>query len=313
MSKYKVIYQYTKQLIILCEVFLLFLLIHTHTFAQTVPYQSLRVSPVINDLQLTSGKPTSFTLSITNLSSNPLGIQTSISGFDETGGENAFLVKPSKMIYWTKISKNEVLINAHAQKNITVTIQTPSGIGPSGYYETIFLTPIINQELSNNTPIVLSRVGVLVLGTIGTLNYNDLAKKVTITNVIPANTILNNPPTDFYFTINNNYFTHFDAIPHLYITPLFGKTSTYTIEDQHVLPADFKTWIVPISHMQSSIFYTVHLSVSIGDGKIISQNSWFIVLPYKFLGVLILILLIVFFLIFKRENVKKALKVIISP
>ncbi len=178
---------------------------------EAIPAQSLRVSPIINDLQLQSGKPTSFALTIQNLSSNPVGIHINISGYDETGGTSVFEQKPSQMINWTSLSQQDLLIAPYDEKKITVTIAPPATLPPSGYYETIFLTPIIHQELLPNAPIVLSRVGVLVLGTIGTLNYDDLAKKVTISNFSPNAKLLNNFPNAISFSVNNHYFTHFDA------------------------------------------------------------------------------------------------------
>jgi hypothetical protein len=145
--------------------------------AQTVPLQSLKVTPIINDLQLTSGKLTIFPLTIQNLSGDPVGIHTTISGYDQIGEVPIYEQKPSGMINWTHLSKTDILLPPHSIKTITVTITPPQHLGPSGYYETIFLTPIVNQEVTPDSPIILSRLGVLVLGTIGKLDYNDLAKK----------------------------------------------------------------------------------------------------------------------------------------
>ena len=277
---------------------------------ETVPAQSLRVSPIINDLQLQSGKPTSFVLTIQNLSSNPVGIHVNISGYDETNGTSVFEQKPSQMINWTSLSQQDILISPYDEKKLTVTIAPPAHLPPSGYYETIFLTPIIHQELLPNSPIVLSRVGVLVLGTIGTLNYNDLAKKVTISNFSPHEMIVNNFPHTISFSVDNRYFTHFDAKPFLTITPLFGKPQTTLLEDRHVLPNDSRTWqYQPVSH--HTIFYQVHLAVSIGDGKQISADTWFIIFPYKELLLIMFVLFLIYLFTFKRKRLKKFVSVLI--
>lgn len=314
MSNIKAIYQYTKQWIFICCFISCFFLFTHPVFAAALPWQSLRVSPIINDLPLTPGKTTSFTITIDNLAPSPMGIQTSISGFDETGGNNTYAMKPSQMIYWTTLSQNQFLIGPHAQKTITVFIKTPAKLGPSGYYETIFLTPIVDQELSVNSPIILSRLGVLVLGTIGHLNYSDLAKKVTISNFTPSYTILNTFPQTISFTINNNYFTHFDAKPFLTIIPLFGKPKTVELEDLHVLPQDFKTWQYQVTDDSPySFIYQMNLAVSIGNGYQIKQDTWFIVLPYKRVLVFILLIIILFYSIFKRDRIRKAWRIIKSP
>jgi len=277
---------------------------------EAIPAQSLRVSPIINDLQLQSGKPTSFALTIQNLSSNPVGIHVTISGYDETSGTSVFEQKPSQMINWTSLSQQDLLIAPYDEKNLTVTIVPPAHLNPSGYYETIFLTPIIHQELLPNSPVVLSRVGVLILGTIGNLNYNDLAKKVTISNFSPNAGLLNKFPNAISFSVNNSYFTHFDAKPFITITPLFGKPQTTLLEDKHVLPNDSRIWqYQPAS--QHSIFYRVHLAVSIGDGKQVYADTWFIVFPYKELLLIIFAVLIFYLAIFQRKRLKKFVTILL--
>jgi hypothetical protein len=309
--KHQNINKYVKVLSLLLVIFL-FIIPPKHANAatpttqltETVPAQSLKVSPIINDLQLQSGKPTSFTLTVQNLSSNPVGIHVTISGYDVTSGASVLDQKPSQMISWTSLSKQDVLIAPYDEKQLTVTITPPAHLPPSGYYETIFLTPIIHQELLPNSPIVLSRVGVLVLGTIGTLDYSALAKKVSVSNFSPNSTLLNNFPKVISFTVNNHYFTHFDAKPFLTITPLFGKPQTILLEDRHVLPNDSRSWqYQPTSHY--NIFYRVHLAVSVGDGKQVSADAWFVVLPYKPLLLLIIVFIIVYFATFKRKRLKK--------
>ena len=85
--------------------------------AQTVPLQSIRVTPIINDLQLTAGKNTSFPLTIENLSSDPIGIHSEITGYDQIGEVPIFAQKPSKIINWTHLSNTDILIPPHSKKD----------------------------------------------------------------------------------------------------------------------------------------------------------------------------------------------------
>src|SRR5260221_61288 len=155
------------------------------------PEQSISVSPIINDLQLIPGKKTAFTVTIRNNNTSSIGIHAETTGYDITGESSIFQEKQSLMTGWTTLSQSDLLIDGKQSKTIIATIQPPANLKESGYYETIFLTPIFHQQETASSPIILSRFGVLVLGTVGKLNYNDLEKKVSVTDISPSFTILN--------------------------------------------------------------------------------------------------------------------------
>jgi len=298
-------------------VLLLFLVLYSLFFipssadAQTLPQQALRISPIINDLKLTPGKPTKFQITIQNVSQNPVGIHADINGLDALGDTPDVDQNPSAMVGWTILSNTDLLLGAKEKKSINVTINTPANIGESGYYETIFLTPILHQEQVAWAPIILSRIGVLVLGTNGNLNYDNLAKKVSITEMSPSQTLLNTFPMDISFSVVNKYFTHFDAKPFLTITPLFGNPQTILLTDKHVLPGSTRIWEYQPTTKTPDIFYRLHIAVSVGDGKQVYADSWFIVLPYKLIIIIVIIAAILYFGFFKRNRVKKAIKILL--
>ncbi len=280
-----------------------FLLLASPTDAQAVPRQSLRVSPIINDLKLTPGKPTTFSLTVENISQNPVGIHAEITGNDVLGDALLDEQKPSAMVGWTSLSTNDLVLGGKEKKTITVTIDPPINSVQNGYYETIFLTPILHQQKDANSPIILSRIGVLVLGTIGNLNDNDLAKKVTITDVTPSEKLLNTFPTDTSFTVANNYFSHFDAKPFITITPLFANSQTVLLSDKHVLPGSVRIWHYQPTVSKNHIFYQMHLAVSVGGGKQIFADTWFVVLPYQ----PVVLSLVIFILLYKGITKRKRL------
>lgn len=300
--------------LVICMLFILQSLIVNlqSTNAQTVPLQSLRVTPIINDLQLISGKRTTFPLTIQNLSKDPIGIHADISGYDQIGEVPLFEQKPSAMINWTHLSKQDILLPPHSTKTIIVTITPPSHLPPSGYYETIFLTPIVNQQIVPGSPIILSRVGALVLGTIGKLNYDQLAKKVKISDFSPSHAVVNTFPKTISFTVSNYYFTHFDAKPFLTITPLFGKAQTTLIADKHVLPNSARIWQYQPTVQTNRLFYRMHLAISVGDGKQVFADTWFVVVPYRLLIIVLLIAVMLYFVLFRHKQIKKATKIILK-
>jgi hypothetical protein len=288
-----------------------FLLFASHVNARTAPQQSISVSPIINDLQLVPGKKTTFNITIRNNNTTAIGIHAETTGYDITAGTSLFEEKPSLMTGWTTLSRNDLLINGAQTKTINVTINTPASTTQNGYYETIFLTPIYHQQQTANTPIILSRFGVLVLGTVGKLNYNDLSKKISVTNMSPSFTILNAFPSTFSFTVANNYFTHFDAKPFITITPLFANSQTTLLSDKHVLPGSARDWQYQFSKQPNHIFYHVRLAVSVGGGKQIFADTFFIVLPYKKIFLILFVLILLYIGVFKRRRIEKAMKILL--
>lgn len=279
--------------------------------AQTLPQQSLRVTPIINDLKLVPGKQTSFPLTLENVSQDSVGIHAEISGFDVTGETPLTDQKISAMVPWTHLSQEDILLNSHEKKTIWVRITLPKKIGQSGYYETILLTPMLHQKQLASSPVVLSRIAVLILGTVGNLNYDELAKKVSIIHIDPSHIILNSFPQTISFAITNSYFTHFDAKPFLTLTPLFGKSQTILLADKHVLPGNSRTWEYQSPIKTSINFYRLHLAVSIGGGKQIMADTWFMVFPYKIGFAILFVLLILVFVIIKRKSFGKFITILI--
>jgi hypothetical protein len=272
--------------------------------------QSIRVSPIISDLQLFPGKTTVINLNVENLSNSPIGIHTEISGLDETN-QNIFTdLHPSVLTQWTTVSVPDVILDPLSQKPITVNITVPKNAKQNGYYETIFLTPIISSQKQPSAPIVLTRIGAIILGTVGKLNYDDLAKKVGIVDFRPEKYISEKSPVAISFSVENKYFTHFTAKPFLVIKPLFGQENTSLLEEKHVLPGTTKSWEFQAS-LKKNIFYRARLAVSVGNGEQILSETWFVVLPhYKKILASILIFLIICVLLFAGNRFKKAVKML---
>jgi hypothetical protein len=310
-KKFKIIFTVTKAFLLLIILNTLFFILNTAAAKAAPPRQSISVSPVINDLHLTPGNKTTFALTISNNNTTAIGIHAEITGYDILGATPVFEQKPSVITNWTTLSQNDLLINGGDSKKIYVNIDTPANIKQSGYYETIFLTPIVPQDQTSSTPVILSRIGVLVLGTVGTLNYNDLAKKVSVTNLTPSLEILNTFPPTFSFDVTNNYFTHFDAKPFITFAPFFAKSQTTLLPDKHVLPGSARVWQYQLPGITNHFFYHVHLAVSIGDGKQISADTFFIVMPYKQILTILIILILLYIGITRRKRLGKFITILI--
>jgi len=308
-SNYIQIYKYVNKLIVFAA--LLTLLNHCFTSKIFAAEQSLQISPIISEIQLTPGQKTNINLSVENLSNAPLGIHAEISGLDETS-QNIFTdQRPSILTKWTSIAASDIILDPLSQKDISVTIDTPKDAKQGGYYETVFLSPIVNSQKQPTSPIVITRIGAIVLATIGKLNYSDLAKKVNIQDFKPSSYVLEKSPANLSFSVENKYFTHFTAKPFITIKPLFGQEQTTLLEEKHILPGTNKGWTFQ-TPLGKNIFYQAKLAVSVGNGNQVLADTWFIVLPYRSILALIIILGIFYLVIFKRNRIKKAVEILLG-
>jgi|WetSurMetagenome_2_1015567.scaffolds.fasta_scaffold34027_3 hypothetical protein len=268
--------------------------------------QSIRVSPIINDLQLTPGETTILNLSVENLSDSPLGIHAEISGFDETGQNISTDRHSSALTKWTDIPTPDIILDPLSQKSISVNIAPPKDAKQNGYYETIFLSPVISSKKEPANPIVLTRIGVIVLGTIGKLNYDDLAKKVSVEDFKPEKYVFNNSEAVLNFSVENKYFTHFTAKPFVTIKPLFGQEKTTLLEEKRVLPGTNKAWKFQTA-LGKNIFFKAKLAVSVGSGNQVFAETWFVALPFRHTVEIIILAVTVLIAILARKRIKKAI------
>lgn len=272
-----------------------------------LPLQYLKITPILSDIVLKPGKPTTIPLSIQNLSGKPMGIHAETSGFDETADSSLSQV-PSLLAEWTTLSEQDIIINSKETKTINVVINPPSGTKTGGYYEAVFLTPYISQRRTPDRPIVLSRIGALIFATVGKLNSDDLSKKVQITSFKPRSIFTDQTSDELEFSVKNSYFTHFTAKPFLTIKPLFGPPEQITVDEKHVLPGKERIWKVETQKKKWN-FYNADLAVSVGNGNQLHAKSWFVVIPnLKFAGIIMLLILI--FILSKLKRIRKAIKIL---
>lgn len=291
--------------------FLMFLFAFAGTkpvFAKDIE-QAMTISPIVQDVSLTPGQPTSYTLTITNTADLPLGIHADVTGFteDTITGVAHFASTDSPMIDWTTLSTQDLTLSPHSSQQITVTITPPYTINIGGYYTAIFFTPFISKP-DHGGPIVLSRIGALILGTYGDISYENLSKKVAINDfsLQQRDALLTTT-----FTVSNHYFTHFTAKPFLILKPLWGKPTTYPLSEKHILPSKTKLWSEPVAKNTFFIGQAV-LNVSVGQGNYATASTFVVILPWQPILVISSLLILFIITILLRKRLMKSFTIILK-
>lgn len=293
-----------KKLLTILSILYIYIALPSAAHAQTVPQQFLDVSPIIQDLHLTPGQKTTYALTITNKGGKPVGFHIDATGIDPTADnvqEASYLTSP--LLSWITITPSDLIVPPHDKNTFTVSINTPRTAKTSGYYATLFLTPFISNPLKPTGPVILERIGTLLLTTVGELNYSDLAHKVHITEFTYS-------PDKITFTVKNSYFTHFTAKPFITFSTTLNKESRIWPEEKHVLPGSSRSWTLPVSTPWYTLYRQVNLAISVGDGKQITAQATYI--NYVFILEIVLGICLILLVLKRTKQLGKAFKILFT-
>lgn len=274
-----------------------------------VSLQLISLTPVIIDRELIKGVVNNYEVKVKNIADFPLGIRVSAEGFDPSDELSEVSFVKNTLASWTKIENPTFILEPGDEKTITVIISPPKNAADKGYYEVIFFTPFMTRQLDPRSPKIVSKIGSLFLLTMGKQNKNDLEKKVSITNFSFKKLVKRQPVTGT-LDVKNDYFTHFKAKPFVEIAPLFGKATAFELEEKRVLPGKIRRWNMSFSDLPKSIFYTVTLNLSLGEGKYLVEHNFFFIAPFKLIAILTIILVIVLLFHFRRKQFTRALRIL---
>lgn len=269
-----------KQLIIFMVSLTLLLIVYTPSYAQVLPKQNLRISPIIQNLQLMPGTTITIPVTIENLADKPMGIHIDVLPFDPSNPEQALSPIANKsLVSWTSLSEKDILLPEREQRTIFVSISVPkTALG--GYYETLAYTPFISGEQTVHSPIILSKFLGFIFATAGENKLADAVKEIKVVDFSPQQYILDHGIPTIQFRVKNNYKTHVIGKPFLTITPLFGTPAKVQLEEKYLFPTETRDWKTSVP-LPMNIFYRATLTLSIGQGNTTTAHTWFILLPYK--------------------------------
>jgi len=280
--------------------------------ADTSASQIFRVSPIIITIPLSPNKTTTETVTIENLTTNPLPLQTNLNDFETTGEEGGYVfpeTRTNPLLSWITLNETTVILGPKEKKKIFLTIKTPQAIPLGGYYGMLFFEPVISTPQQNVT-YVIPKVGILLLGSIGVLD-----PKAKNAEIVSFSTGLLHQTNQFplLLRVKNISLHYLTAKPILTITPLLSFSQQIsqvsTLEDKLVFQGKIRRWeqIIQLENNFPNI-YKVHLTLSSGNGNVIKEERYLVVFPFMKTLFIFFILLLLGGIITKRKQLKNALK-----
>lgn len=305
----------TTYTIIYIGALLLFLFHLPNVVLAKTPEATIRVSPIIITLPLSPGKTMQQEVTVENLTSNPLPLQANLNDFITTGEEGGYRFEETKtnpLLTWTMINEKNFILAPKEKKHINLTITTPRTVPLGGYYGMLFLQPITPDNKAVLQ--VQSKVGVLILANIGV--PDPKAKQATIetysTELFPTNDAL-----PMLLRVKNISLHFFTAKPILTISPLlpFSKheESPLYLEDKIIFQQKIRRWEqeIALPKLQPNI-YKARMSVSTGNGRYVTAESYFIIFPFAQIIIGTAIAIVMLFLLLKRKRLKKTFQALLS-
>ncbi len=279
----------------------------THAAAK-LPISSLKVSPVVIPLQIKPSQNISLPIKLTNISNAPLPLRASFNDFQTTGEEGDYNFADSRanpLLQWSSISPEEVIIPAHEEKEVTLTIKTPPTVPVGGYFGMLFFEPVLEPQIHREATQIVPRIGLLLLGSVGVENKPQTE---ILTFDLPLTTDKTHLVT--LLRVKNIGLQYVTAKPLITTASLYGDMTKQVWEDKVVFPGKIRRWTETLGFNHPLDVVTVRLTVSNGNGSTTTVTKTVIVLPYLQAILFIGIVVIAFLVILKRKNLRQALSIL---
>lgn len=291
-------------------------LLHTE-FAYAVSYpihQTIRVTPIVLTPTLLPGKSWHETITVENLLDQPMGISLSLEALDASDEDNGitFTNLPGKtpLLSWLTLSETQAILKPHEKRTFDLLISVPAKIQSGQENAVLFVTPFVSRPKDTALPSVVSKIGTLILATIGTPNLKEAKEKTKILTFTFGSLVEKAPPK-LTLRVKNTYGRLISVKPFVTIYPLFGKKETTQLPDKRILSDKIRRWKGDFALTQTNhIFYKAVANVSVGGGETITKTTYFVLFPVIGIIRIVFWIMLLSSLYMGRQRVKKALHIL---
>lgn len=281
--------------------------------AQAQTASSLKVTPIIIPVVLSPNQKVTQRIILENIGTGALPLRAVFSDFEQASEDGGYLLQEknsNSLASWLSLSEKEFIIPSKGKKQITLTIQTPKTIPIGGYYSLIFFEPVLHTVTKTGAT-VSSRIGILVLGDIGITNPG--AKKAEIIDFSLGGFIHQESQTSLLLRVKNISLHHLNAKPKLVITPLFGKSQIYALDEKYIFPGKVRRWDTILQLNTTTIgIYEAVIKVSLGKGEQEITKTFFLLFPVFQATIIVCTLLLLLLIWKKHRQVSNAIKILIK-
>ncbi len=281
--------------------------------AQTpqAPGQALEIAPPVLNLTADPGQSIQANISIRDVSTSPLVVTSEVNDFTANGedGTPKLLIEegevsPYSLKPWIAPIP-QLSLKPRQIESLPVTIRVPADAAPGGYYAVVRFTASA-PELEDTGVALSASVGTLILLRVnGDAKESIAVEEFSVSKDGTKGSIFDAAPINFVTRLRNDGTVHQQPIGRIAVKDMFGNkiaNVNMNLNQNNVLPGSIRRFESPLDKAVIGDRwligrYTADLTVTYGSSQATttSQLSFWII-PYKLIGIILLILVLVFFL-----------------
>jgi hypothetical protein len=221
---------------------------------------------------------------------------------------------PYSLRTWVSQVPNTELAPAQI-KTLPVTLTVPANASPGGHYGVVRFTGTAPSLTGSNGVSLSASLGALMLVTVsGKITENLSIKHFTVDQNGKPGSLFQSGPLNFVELLDDTGNVHLQPTGAVAITDMFGRslaTLSVNVPPFNILPDSMRKFDQSLNKSvigSKRLFgrYTAKLTLTYGTSKkVVSESIVFWVIPFKLIGIIILILVVGFFALrfgLKRYN-----------
>lgn len=273
----------------------------------------IAISPPTFEISANPGETIANRIKVQNLTDKPLGITVDRRNFTALGEEGAVGLTeeetPFSLAAWISVSPSEAEIPAKSTAVFAFTIDIPTNAEPGGHFGSIVFQTRGKIPKGQTGAAVSQEIGALVLLRLA----GDTTEKAAIESFKAKKFFVEYGPVEFEARVKNQGNVHIKPTGTITVSNIFGKkVASFAVEPRNVLPDAIRK--IPATWERKFLFgkYTATASLVYGSqNESLTASAAFIGFPYRVAGGVLLVLIIVGILVYRRrKRVGQALRVL---
>ena len=271
---------------------------------------AMAVSPPLLELTANPGQALQHEIRVDNLTDQPLHLTTDRRDFTAQGEEGQVDLKAGEsnstysLASWITTDPGDATLEPKASQVFKFTIDVPANAEPGGHFGSIIFKTDAKPLDGGSGAAVAQEVGTLLLVKVA----GDITEKAEIASFEPSKSIFEGAPITLISRISNKGNVFFKPRGTITITNQFGhEVVKLPLEERNILPGSVRRLTSEWKPKLTMGRYTATLAVTYGsENQVITSTTQFYIIPFKFIGAVLLAIVIIIFLIYRYRGRLKA-------
>ncbi|MBW4062190.1 hypothetical protein HJC99_06480 [Candidatus Saccharibacteria bacterium] len=290
----------------------------------TTNNQSFQISPPTSTYAADPGTTVKGVIKVNNLTNAALSLTVGKENFVAKGEEGEIeLTDNADPLYslapWFNAAVTQITVPPLGTTSFNYTIAVPANAEPGGRYGSITFNTIAPKLAGGESGAAVQQqlAAIIFLRINGpaneSLKIDSFATGTRASNGnFTAKSFFEYAPVDFLTRVQNTGTVHEKPTGTITIKNMFGfTTATIPLDEHYVIPGAIRALhnVYPTSNQKKLMFgrYTAHINATYANGKTLSADVSFTVIPYKLLVIIFVVLLIVFIVFWRgRKRLARA-------